>query len=136
MKVIIDNNIVIDALNPNEQFEKEAQEILRLSAIKKIDGFVTANSLTDIFYVLQKRHGVEKTKTMTKKLVAMLGIVDITATDCVGALDLSMDDFEDAVVSICAKKVNADYIVSRDEAFIKSATEVKVIKPHELLSYV
>jgi predicted nucleic acid-binding protein len=137
MRVIVDNNIVVDALKPNAQFEKEAQEILRFAAMGKIEGFVTANSLTDIFYVLRKAHGAVKAKVMANKLIAMLGIVDILAVDCVDALALPMDDFEDELVAVCAKKIGADYIVSRDDAFIKSAAAgVKVIKPDELLSQV
>lgn len=55
MRVVIDNNVIIDALKPNPQFEAAAQQILRLASLKSIDGFVSANSLTDIFYVLRIR---------------------------------------------------------------------------------
>jgi predicted nucleic acid-binding protein len=47
-----------------------------------------------------------------------------------------MNDFEDALVDVCAKKIGADCVVSRDEAFIKAATEVETIKPDLLLARV
>jgi predicted nucleic acid-binding protein len=49
------------------------------------------------------------------------------------ALAMPMNDFEDAIIAVCAQKVNADCIVSRDEKFIKAYTEVAVIKPEQLL---
>jgi hypothetical protein len=41
-------------------------------------------------------------------------------------------DYSAGGLIICAKKVGADCIVSRDEKFIKAATEVKVVTPGEL----
>lgn len=86
MKVVIDNNVIIDALKPNPQFESGAQQILRLASVKAIDGFVSANSLTDIFYVLRKEHGADKAKIMVQKLLLILDIIGIDTTDCIDAL--------------------------------------------------
>jgi predicted nucleic acid-binding protein len=134
MKVVIDNNVVVDALKPNPRFAGEAQEILRLASAKTIDGFATANSLTDIFYVLRKEHGADKAKEMIQKLFLMLDIVSIEPADCVTALEKPMTDFEDALIDVCAKKIGADCIVSRDEVFINTETEVEVFKSSQLLA--
>lgn len=133
MKVVIDNNVIIDALKPNPQFEAAAQEILRLASVKKIDGFVSANSLTDIFYVLRKAHGIDKAKIMLQKLTLILNIIGIDPEDCINALSLPMNDFEDAIIAVCAEKIGADFIVSRDEGFIKSESSVKVVTSEQLL---
>jgi predicted nucleic acid-binding protein len=45
-----------------------------------------------------------------------------------------MDDFEDAIIAVCAKKIGAACIVSRDEAFIRASTDVKVMKPSQFLA--
>ena len=134
MRVFVDNNIIVDALIPNAQFEAEALEILRLLSIKVIEGFVSVNSLTDIFYVLRKIHGFEKAKQMIKKLFLIFEIVGVEPDDCMSALDSSMSDFEDALISVCAMKTKADFVVSRDEKFIKAQTEDKVITPKQLLA--
>lgn len=133
MKVVVDNNVIIDALKPNPEFEANAQEILRLASVKKIDGFISANSLTDIFYVLRKAHGAEKAKAMVQKLLLILDIIGIDPVDCADALSLPMNDFEDAIIAVCAQKIGADFIVSRDEGFIKSETAVKIITSQQLL---
>jgi predicted nucleic acid-binding protein len=136
VKVVIDNNVIIDALKPRQPFEAEAQEILRLASVRAIDGFVSANSLTDIFYVLRKEHGADKGKTMIHMLVKILDIIGIAPADCVAALTKPMNDFEDALVDVCADNINADYIVSRDEKFIKANTAIEVITPQQLLKVI
>ncbi|MDR1580510.1 MAG: PIN domain-containing protein [Synergistaceae bacterium] len=134
MRVVVDNNVVVDALKPNPKFAVEAQEILRLASAKAIDGFISANSLTDIFYVLRKEHGAGKAKAMIQKLLLLLDIIGNEPADCVDALERPMNDFEDALIDVCAKKIGADCVVSRDEAFIKAVKEIDVITPNQLLA--
>lgn len=136
MKAVIDNNVIIDALSPNPQFEADAQQILRLASAKTIDGFVSANSLTDIFYVLRKKHGADKAKIMVQKLLLIFDIIGIEPIDCIDALSLPMADFEDAMVAVCAKKIKADFIVTRDEKFIMEKTAVKTVTPEQMLEAV
>ena len=133
MKVVVDNNVIIDALKPNPQFEVNAQQVLWLASVKKIDGYVCANSLADIFYVLRKAHGADKAKIMVQKLILILDVIGIDPVDCADALLLPMNDFEDAIIAVCAQKISADSIVSRDERFIKSETQVRVVTPEQLL---
>jgi predicted nucleic acid-binding protein len=134
MKVVIDNNVIIDAIAPNPEFEANALKILRLASDRRITGCVCANSLTDVFYVVRKKRGEEFAKEKIRGLMSFTSTIPLTGSDCADALDLPMSDFEDAVVAICAAKIGADVIVSRDEAFIGAATFVKVVRPEELLS--
>ncbi len=46
----------------------------------------------------------------------------------------AIDDFEDALVTVCAAKAQADCIVTRDEVFLKAESHVKTVSPAELLS--
>ncbi|MCL2755304.1 MAG: PIN domain-containing protein [Oscillospiraceae bacterium] len=128
MIVVVDNNVIIDALKPNHEFEVNAQKILQLASNKTIKGFISANSITDVFYVLRKEHGEHKTKIMLKNLVRILNIIGIEPVDCITAFDKPMSDLEDALIDECAHRINADYIVSRDEKFVKAQTEVELKK--------
>jgi predicted nucleic acid-binding protein len=67
-------------------------------------------------------------------LLNQYSVVDVTHADCVNALKLSNDDFEDALLSVCAKRVNADCIVTRDEGFLKAESPVRTVSPAVLLS--
>ena len=60
-------------------------------------------------------------------------IVSVTHEDCVYAMSIPIEDFEDAFVSACAQKAEADYIISRDETFLRGNSPVKVIEPKDFL---
>jgi predicted nucleic acid-binding protein len=134
LKVVIDDNVIIDALKPNLEFEGTAKQIFRLIGEERITAFICANSLTDIFFILKKCQGETAAKITISNLMKSFGIIPLTDTDCEKALALPVSDFEDAVISVCAEKINADFIVSRDEKFIKSKTVVEVIPPHKFLA--
>ena len=135
MKVVLDSNIVLDALKPDPDFELDAKRVFQLIWQDKITPYLCVNSLTDIFYVLRKVQGAEKAKESIANLLKIFHIIPLTEQDCANALALPMRDFEDAVIAVCARKVSADRIVSRDEALIKAGTAVAVLNPNELARF-
>ncbi len=48
MKILIDTNIIIDALTGREPFRNSAEQIFMLAANQAADMFITASSATDI----------------------------------------------------------------------------------------
>jgi len=133
VKVVIDNNVAIDALKPRQPFDTESKAVFRAFGEEKFEPYVTANSLTDIFYVLRRGNAASTAKAVVANLINITSVIYLTEADCTDALALPTADFEDAVTVVYAKNVNADYIVSRDEAFIKTKTETKVITPKQLI---
>jgi predicted nucleic acid-binding protein len=135
LKVVIDTNVAIDALKSRQPFDTEAKAIFRAFGMEQFEPYITANSLTDIFYVLRRGNEANtiKAKTVIANLMSVVTVVSLTESDCTEALELPMNDFEDAVVAVCAKKIGADCIVSRDVEFINSNTSVEVISPAQLL---
>ena len=132
MKIVIDNNIMLDALLARQPFNESAEQILTACADSH-KGCLSANSLTDIFYVLQKSIGAAAAKATIKKLMDLFEIVSVNEEDCLNALSLPIDDFEDALVIVCAKKAEAAYIVTRDELLLKTTSPVPIVSPSELL---
>ena len=136
MKVVFDTNIVIDALKPNVDFEMDAKHVLQLILLEKITPFICANSLTDIYYILKKIQGAVKAKNTIANLIKAFNVIPLTEEDCTDALALPMNDFEDAIIAVCAQRYNADIIISRDFEFINAGTTVDVITPKQLLEAV
>ncbi len=132
MKIAFDNNVIIDALEPRPPFDIRAKELLRRAAVGEIEGWIVASSLTDIFYIMSRKVGANGAKEAIKNLTKLLTVVSVTDDDCQNALALPMPDFEDALIAVCAKKVGADCIVSRDEKFIKAASGMKVVQPDKI----
>jgi len=132
MIIVFDNNVVLDALLERKPFYDDAAQLLT-ACVSEHTGCLTANSLTDIFYVLSKFIGVTEAKRAIKKLTELFDIIAVTGTDCINALEFPMDDFEDALLVTCAKMAGAEYIISRDIAFTRAVSPVRVITPSDFL---
>lgn len=114
MRILIDTNVIIDYLTNRMPFVDSAKQILFLSESEDITGMVTANTITDIYYVVRKEVGKERTLTAIQTLCSVLEVIDVGKADILGALQLGLRDFEDSLVAQCAKKSKADYIVTRN----------------------
>jgi predicted nucleic acid-binding protein len=132
MKITLDTNIVLDTLARREPFFTQSQPVIRLAAEGEVEGAITANSLTDIYYILRKHLDKEAVKTALRGLLELLEVVEVTGNDCLAALDLPMDDYEDALLACCAKNWAADYIVTRNTRdFVHSP--VKAMDPEDFM---
>ncbi|MDR0986395.1 MAG: PIN domain-containing protein [Ruminococcus sp.] len=134
MKIILDNNVILDIFIPNELFKEESQKVYDLVIDTGFDGYICSNSLTDIFYFLKKYKGAAKAKTDISDLIKSFNIIPLTAEDCARALNLDMDDFEDAIITVCAEKSGVDYIISRDKNFLSTQNIIETATPHEFLN--
>lgn len=115
MKILVDTNIIIDALTSREPFRDDAEHIFMFAANRIEDMYITASSATDIYYLVRKHlHSTEQAKSVMSKLYELFYILDVTASDCKEALLTEMGDYEDAVISCCATRNHMDYIVTRN----------------------
>ena len=136
MKILVDTTIIIDALTGREPFRESAEQIFMLAANQLQDMYITAGSATDIYYLIKKHlHNTEQSKNTMSKLYQLFGILDVTANDCQDALLSNMNDYEDAVVSCCAKRNQMDYIVTRNIKDYKQS-KVKALLPDDFVKFV
>ena len=136
MKILVDTNVIIDALTGREPFRESAEQIFMLAANHIEEMYITAGSATDIYYLIRKYlHNAEQSKNTMSKLYQLFGILDVTANDCQDALLLDMRDYEDAVVSCCAKRNQIDYIVTRNIKDYKQS-KVRALLPDDFVKMV
>ena len=133
MKLLIDTNVVLDALMAREPWAASAQAILLAVAEEKAEGCITASSFTDIHYILRKHlRDNEKTKQALLGLLAVVAVLDVTGIDCEKAFELPMHDYEDALLAYCGKRHKVDHIVTRNPKHFEGSP-VKVISPEDML---
>lgn len=136
MKILIDTNVIIDALTSREPFRESAEQIFILAANRTEDIYITASSATDIYYLIRKYlHNNEQAKSTMSKIFELFNILDVTASDCREALLSSMKDYEDAVVSYCAYRSQIDYIVTRNIKDYEQS-KVKALLPDDFIDLV
>ena len=133
MTILLDTNVIMDALQERRPFDVEAKEILLRAQNGEYTCYFTANAATDVFYLYSKARDVKSARQVMNFLLATYKIVSVTHEDCVNAMSIPIEDFEDALVSACAKKAKADYIISRDEKFLRDNSPIKVIEPKDFL---
>lgn len=133
MKILIDTNVIIDALTSRKPWNESAEKIFLMAANHTIDMYITASSATDIYYLIRKHlHSAEVAKQIMGKLYALITILEVTGNDCMEALASPINDYEDAVVETVASRKDMDYIVTRN---IKDYQEGKipVIMPDDFI---
>jgi len=115
MRVIVDTNVILDVILSREPFHTSAQKLMILSAEKKIQAFLTANSITDIYYFTAKfLKNPTEARRVLKVLFATFGIISVGSDDLNRAIEIEMEDYEDALVVACSKKNKSKCIISRD----------------------
>lgn len=55
MRLLFDTNIILDIALKRDPFYKDSAELLKLIDTEKITGFITATTITDIYYIAKKR---------------------------------------------------------------------------------
>lgn len=134
MMVLIDTNVILDYVLRREPFADTALRVLDTLLAGKEKVWLTASTVTDIYYVTRRTlRDAEKAKRVVEKLLNAFQVSGVDKTDCLNALDVEMSDYEDALVSVCAKKVKAEYIITRNlKDFVNSP--VPAIDPQDFLN--
>ena len=133
MKILVDTCVIIDALQDREPFSQYAKIIFYAAANRQTDGFISAKSITDIYYITHRAvHSDEKTREILKTLLELFSILDTTALDVRKALLSDITDYEDAVMCETAERCKIDYIITRNEKDYKKS-KIKVLSPAEFV---
>ena len=98
-----------------------------------MDGYVTASSITDIFYITNKTYNdKQKSMGLLKELLKTINIAAVSGEEIYRAIELDWNDFEDAVQYTAGEQIHADYIITRDTGgYINSS--ITVITPSDFL---
>lgn len=114
MNLLLDTNVIIDYLGRKPPFFESAEKIVAAGYFGDARLWAPAQSFKDAFYVLM--HYVESSQVQAAilELTNVVTPVDLTADDIIAAARLNWPDFEDCLVAVCASKVKADYLVTRD----------------------
>ncbi len=133
MNIVFDTNVIFDVLGKQLPFADTSTEAMAVVEREGIVGAMTANTVTDLYFLLQKRKmGADAIKDALMKLMNAIEVLDTTRELCLLAFRSPIVDFEDAVLVESAKRWSADCIVTRNiRDFV--ASPVEAITPDELL---
>ena len=133
MKILIDTNVIIDVYQNRKDFVDNSAKVLKLSENRKVTGYITASTITDIYFILSRHiKDRQQLKSLVQKLLSSVTLADVMAKDVTDSFDLVIEDFEDALLAQCAKRLKIDYIVTRNtKDFVNSP--ISAITPDDFL---
>ena len=133
MVVLVDTNIIIDALANREPYADNAKKFLEKCAAREVTGILAAHSIPNMFYIFRKNFSQDERRFLLKNLCNIFKISDLNAKKILAALENEkFVDFEDCLQEECGVESMADYIVTRNPADFANS-RVKVILPEEFL---
>ena len=116
MRALLDTNIVYDILCKRPYDEAGLLQMKVMQAFGDVELWVSAKSYTNLFYLIRRELGTEETQDVLEATLGWLSVCSIEEADIAAALQSRWRDFEDCLVNVCAEKVKADYLVTRDSS--------------------
>lgn len=133
MQVLIDTNVLADLLLGRDPYYDIAYDILTMCADKKINGYIAAHSIPNLFYILRNSMTKEERRGALKDICQIVKVEGIDFFKILSALDNEdFHDFEDCLQEECAVAISADYIITRNTKDF-SLSRVPVISPDKFL---
>ncbi len=132
MRLLIDGNVILDVLQKREPHFEDSAKIWKLCETDQVQGYVSGLTFANLVYVMRKELIPEQIEDVLKGLALIFQFTELSVTDMTNAAGMKWDDFEDAMQAATAKRVHADYIITRNvRDFQKS--KVVAFTPTEFL---
>ena len=133
MKLLIDANILLDVLQNRENFVRASSMVWKLCETEQAKGYISALTFANLVYIMRKEMDAQRIEEVLHMLSLIFEFAELNDSDLFRAAALQWPDFEDAVQSVTAERIHADYIITRT---VRDFSRSKVIAftPDELLA--
>lgn len=132
MKVLFDLNVVLDVFMNRSPWVADSQAAVQLVLDQKAVGYVSAISVTTLFYICRRAIGTEKARLVVERCLAVFEVATVDQAVLLAALAAPGGDFEDNVQLASAQASGVDALVTRDASGF-NRTQTPVLSPKELV---
>ncbi|MDR8391275.1 PIN domain-containing protein [Aliifodinibius sp. S!AR15-10] len=133
MRILIDTDVCLDFITGREPYYIDAKKLFWKVENEDLEGVVSPESFSNMYYVLCRFHSSKKVITQLKALCSIITISTLSASIINDALNSGWQDFEDAIQHFSGVEAQCDAIITRNNTdFTKSTLPVR--KPSEILS--
>lgn len=77
MKILIDTNIIIDVALERQAYLEESEQVLFLVEQGRFQGYISASTFSDLYYIIRKQKGREWTMEFLQKLLTYCQIATV-----------------------------------------------------------
>lgn len=133
-RVLFDTNVVLDVLLNREPWVMEAKALWEANDEGRINGYLAATTLTNIFYIARKSpHSLDDAHAAVRICLEAFEICPVDRHTLQVAAMLQGRDFEDNVQIACSVLASLDAIVTRDVPGFEYST-VPAYSPADMLA--
>ncbi|MCG3119282.1 MAG: hypothetical protein ALAOOOJD_01667 [bacterium] len=136
MKIMLDLNVLLDYFQKRQPYYHHSAIVLSEVLKHNVDGVVPAHGLTTIYYIVAKHNNKPQANEVTDWLLTHFEIASADKAKFVRARNLSIDDFEDAVVASLAEASHCDFIVTRNISDFENSPIPAIMPEDFVLRYV
>ena len=131
--LFIDTDVIIDFLIDRKPFSREAAIIFTLIDQKKLKGYASSLTFSNLYYVLRKFESHNKVISKLDSLSNLIVVLKVDDQIIRNAINSGFPDFEDSIQYFCAadyKKI--EVIITRNTRDYKNS-ELPVMTPGNFL---
>ena len=132
MKILIDTNIIVDVALEREPFLAESDRILTFVEEGEIQGYVSASTFSDLYYIIRRDKGRDWTLDFWRQLATFCQVATVDNSVISIALTCNFKDFEDAIQYSTAVINLIDAIVTRNPRDFPVTTP-RIVTPNQLI---
>lgn len=135
MRLLFNTNIILDIALMRTPHYNDSASVFRKADNKLVYGFVTATTITDIYYIAKKEKGHQIAIEFISNLLQFTDVIGIDREIIIDSLSSKFTDFEDAIQSIASSYNNIDYIITRNTKDFSDSV-IKAISPSDFLNLI
>lgn len=132
MKILIDTNIIVDVALEREPFFAESDRILTFVEEAQIQGYISASTFSDLYYIIRRDRGRDWTLEFLRQLATFCQVATVDNSVISIALTCKFKDFEDAIQYSTAVINLIDAIVTRNPRDFPVNTP-RILTPNQLI---
>lgn len=132
-KALIDTNIIIDIACEREPFFNDSVAVFEMIDSQKLQAYLSASIVTDVFYLLRKELGKQQTISFLKDLLQITEVLAVDKEIVLKALYSESNDFEDEIQTQTALENDLDMIITRNTKDYKAERFLKIVTPQEFI---
>ncbi|GAB4226718.1 MAG: PIN domain-containing protein [Stanieria sp.] len=135
MKVLLDTNIILDFALERHPWFTNSEQIIYFAEQEKIVSYVSASTISDLYYIITKSKGKELALEFIVNLTTISQIAAVDSFVVSMALKVNFKDFEDAIQYSTAVVNNLDAIATRNPQDFPVQTP-RILTPNQLIQEV
>jgi predicted nucleic acid-binding protein len=133
MKVLVDNNVLLDVFLNRAAWLADSAAVLQANHDGRITAYVAAVAVPTIFYIVRRQAGIPQAQTVVDECLASFRIAPVSGTTLALARTYPGNDFEDNVQIACAVEAALDAIITRDPRGF-AGSPIPVLTPADLIA--